>query len=111
MRHPPNDVFFGYAYFRERLKAVVQLRRISLPRTWVNKGPGLRRLPRRRFGSVPVQVTLALPETHGARLALRQAEQAVLVVEVQVRVPPVEHHEHLVGRYTRARDRRVLLGP
>ena len=49
---------------------------------------GLRRLPRPRFGSVPVQVTLALPETHGASLALRQAEQAVLVVvEVQVGVP------------------------
>ena len=33
-------------------------------------------------GLVSVQVALALPETHGLRLALWQADQAFIVVEV-----------------------------
>src|ERR687891_50887 len=48
-------------------------------------------------GLVSVQVTLALPETHGIGLAFWQAEQAFFVVEVQERVGPVKHHEHVLG--------------
>src|SRR5215211_6257657 len=62
-------------------------------------------------GLVSVQVTLALPETHGIGLAFWQAEQAFFVVEVQERVRPVEHHEHVLGRYLRARERHVPVGP
>jgi hypothetical protein len=61
----------------------------GLPRCYLREGLGRRMSAQDRGkvgdaapGLVSVQVALALPETHGLRLALWQADQTFIVIEV-----------------------------